>query len=85
MWDAGTGERRRTAREKTPLAGVVKLTNGREAGAVVLNLSEDGAKLAMTKRVFLTREFDLSIPARQICWRVRVIWQRENEFGVCRV
>jgi hypothetical protein len=39
----------------------------------------------MTKRTFLTREFDLFIPARQVCWRVRVIWQRDNELGVCRI
>ena len=85
MWDEGTGERRRAVREIVPLAGIIRLPSRREAGSVVLNLSESGAKLAMTKRTFLTREFDLFIPARQVCWRVRVIWQRDNELGVCRI
>jgi PilZ domain len=85
MRNEGTRERRRSKREIVPLAGTIRLPNGREAGSVVLNLSESGAKLALPKRTFLTREFDLFIPARQVCWRVRVAWQRDNELGVCRV
>ena len=85
MWHDGSEDRRRSVREVVPLAGIIRLPNGRQVGSVVLNLSESGAKIAMTKRTFLTKEFDLYIPARQVCWRVRVTWQRDNELGVCRI
>jgi hypothetical protein len=87
MWSAGKepGERRGTPRESGPLAGVVKLYNGRSLPCVVLNLSETGAKLSISRDVILPTEFQLSIPARQVSWRVRVAWQDQGQLGVYRM
>jgi hypothetical protein len=86
MW--GTGklpeDRRGSPRESGPLAGVVKLYSGRSMPCVVLNLSETGAKLKVSRDVVLPREFNLSIPARRVSWRVGVAWQQDGELGVYR-
>lgn len=81
----GQGERREGPRESGPFAAVAKLYSGRSAPCTVLNVSESGAKLALVKEMVLPREFELSIPARNAFWRVRVVWQAGKEVGVFRV
>jgi hypothetical protein len=87
MWDLGKdqAERRQSPRETGPFAAVARLYNGRSMPCSVLNLSESGAKLAMTRETVLPKEFELSIPARNASWRVRVVWQDGKELGVFRI
>ena len=78
-------ERRRAPREPGPCAAVVKLYSGRLLPCAVLNLSETGAKLGFPREIVLPKEFELSIPARNASWRVRVVWQQDREVGVYRI
>jgi PilZ domain len=78
-------ERRQSVRETGPFAAVVRLYSGRSVPCAVLNLSDHGAKLALAKEANLPKEFELSIPARNASWRVRVVWQQGKELGVFRV
>lgn len=84
-WAQGQVERRQAPRESGPFAAIARLYSGQCQPCVVLNLSETGAKLALTRSGVLPKEFELSIPARNACWRVRVAWQQERELGVYRV
>jgi PilZ domain len=83
--DKGHEERRRSVRETGPFAAVVKLYNGRLLPCAVINVSEGGAKLALAKETVLPKEFELSIPAKNASWRVRVVWQQAKELGVYRI
>jgi hypothetical protein len=87
MWDWGKGqtERRETRRESGPFAAVARFYSGRSAPCIVLNLSEAGAKLSLSRDTILPREFELAIPAKNASWRVRVVWQDGRQLGVCRV
>ena len=87
MWDVGKGqlERRGSPRETGRFAAVARLYSGRSLPCTVLNLSETGAKLALTRVTILPKEFELSIPARNASWRVRMVWQEGKELGVFRV
>ena len=88
MWGKGRQhqvERRGAPREAGPFAAVVNLYSGRLLPCTVLNLSETGAKLGLTRETVLPKEFELSIPARNVSWRVRVVWQQDRELGVCRL
>ena len=87
MWDWARGEveRRETPRERGPFAAVARLYSGQSQPCTVLNLSETGAKLALTRNGVLPKEFELLIPAKNASWRVRVVWQDDRELGVYRV
>ncbi len=78
-------ERRLSVRETGAVAAAVKLYNGHSVGCAVSNLSESGAKLVFAKRTDLPQEFELSIPARNMSWRVRVVWRDGLQLGVCRI
>jgi hypothetical protein len=78
-------ERREGPRETGPFAAVARLYSGRSLACAVLNLSDGGAKLALVKDDVLPKEFELSIPAKNASWRVRVAWQQGRELGVFRV
>jgi hypothetical protein len=51
----------------------------------VLNMSDNGAKLALVRDKILPKEFELSVPAKHAAWRVRVAWQQGRELGIFRV
>ena len=87
MWDWARGqvERRASPRERGPFAAVARLYSGQSLPCIVLDLSETGAKLALTRNGVLPKEFELLIPARNTSWQVRLVWQDERELGVCRV
>ena len=78
-------ERRRAVRETGPFAAVVRLYSGRSFGCAVLDLSESGAKLGLAREAVLPKEFELSIPAMNASWLVRVVWQQGKELGVFRI
>jgi hypothetical protein len=87
MWDTAKGqvERRRGPRETGPFAAVVKLYSGRLLPCTVINVSDGGAKLSLAKEAVLPKEFELSIPAKNASWRVRMVWQQGRELGVFRM
>ena len=78
-------ERRMAPRETGPFPAVARLYSGRSVACAVLYLSEAGAKLALPKDKTLPKEFELSIPAKNALWRVRVVWQDGKELGVFRL
>jgi hypothetical protein len=78
-------ERRILSRETGPFAAVVRLYSGRLLPCTVLNVSETGAKLGLVRDINLPKQFELSIPAKNALWRVRVVWQQGKQLGVCRV
>jgi len=78
-------ERRKSVRETGPFAAVIKLYSGRLLPCTIINVSESGAKLALAKETVLPKEFELSIPAKNASWRVRVVWQQAKEIGVYRI
>ena len=84
--DKGYVERRLNVRESGPFPAVAKLYSGQSHNCVVVNLSERGAKLVLARKgATLPTEFELIIPSRSASWRVRVVWQEDNELGVSRV
>jgi hypothetical protein len=87
MWGLSKvqSDRRIAPREAGPFAAVVRLYSGRLFPCTVLNVSETGAKLGLVKDINLPKQFELSIPAKNALWRVRVVWQQGKELGVCRV
>jgi hypothetical protein len=87
MWTISSGqpERRDGPREIGPFPAVIRLYNGRLIPSAALNLSERGAKLALSKEESLPKEFELTIPAKNTSWRVRLVWQQGKELGVYRV
>jgi hypothetical protein len=87
MWQMGKGEadRRTTPRESGPYAAVIRLYSGRLFPCTVLNMSDNGAKLALVRDKILPKEFELSVPAKHAAWRVRVAWQQGRELGIFRV
>ena len=87
MWEMGKDQvdRRLVSRESGPFAAVVRLYSGRSFGCAVLNLSESGAKLGLAREEVLPKEFELSIPAKNASWLVRVVWQQGKELGVFRI
>lgn len=78
-------DRREAPRETGPFAAVVKLYSGRLFPCAVLNVSDTGGKLALAKEKLLPKEFELSIPAKNASWRVRVVWQQGRELGIRRI
>ncbi len=87
MWGTGHGQidRREGPRETGPFAAVIKLYSGRLVPCTVINLSETGAKLGLRRETVLPKEFELSVPAKNVAWRVRVVWQQDREIGVFRI
>lgn len=87
MWGLSKvdSERRILSRETGPFAAVVRLYSGRLFPCTVLNVSDTGAKLGLIREINLPKQFELSIPAKNALWRVRVVWQQGRELGVCRM
>jgi PilZ domain len=84
-WAKRQAERRAAPRESGPFAAVARLYSGQSQPCVVVNLSDTGAKLALSRNGVLPKEFELTIPARNASWRVRVVWQKNRELGVYRL
>lgn len=76
-------ERRNAGRVRTFLRGRI-IYNNRAAtvDCLVRDLSESGARLALSKGVALPETFELSIPHREATYRCVLRWQRPGEVGV---
>jgi len=50
---------------------------------VIRDLSEDGARIALSDTVALPEVIELDIPQRELRRRARVVWRRKGEAGLC--
>jgi len=81
----GEADRRTMPRDSGPYSAVIRLYSGRLFPCTVLNMSERGAKIALSRDKSLPKQFELTVPARNASWRVRVVWQQGRELGIFRV
>ena len=76
-------ERRRYPRGRSYYGGVIAF-NARQStiDCIVRNVSQAGAKIAMTGTVLLPDSFDLTIARRETSVRARLVWRNSSEAGV---
>jgi hypothetical protein len=78
-----TEERRRTARQKSFLRGMIYFNNRRNAvDCLVRDISPYGARLIFSDAVTTPDVLDLYIPQKEQTLRVQVIWRHGPEVGV---
>jgi hypothetical protein len=76
-------DRRKEQRWPALLGGTVEIGRGfATASCTVRNTSASGARLKLNRDAFLPEEFDLAITARDMSYRVRRKWRRDDEIGV---
>src|SRR6185295_622195 len=76
-------ERRRTARQKSFLRGMIYFNNRRNAvDCLVRDISVYGARLIFSDAVTTPDVLDLYIPQKEQTLRVQVIWRHGQEVGV---
>src|ERR1044072_8251573 len=78
-----TVERRRTARQKSFLRGMIYYNNRRNAmDCLIRDISPYGARLIFSDSVSTPDVLDLYIPQKEQTLRVHVIWRQGQEVGV---
>ena len=78
-----TVERRRTARQKSFLRGMIYFNNRRNAvDCLVRDISPYGARLIFSDAVTTPDVLDLYIPQKEQTLRIHVIWRHGQEVGV---
>jgi hypothetical protein len=78
-----TAERRRIARQKSFLRGMIYFNNRRNAvDCLVRDISPYGARLIFSDAVTTPDVLDLYIPQKEQTLRVNVIWRHGQEVGV---
>lgn len=78
-----TPERRRIARQKSFLRGVVSFNNQRSAlDCLIRDVSPYGARLVFAEAVSIPDAIDLYIPQKGQTLRAQVIWRHIQEIGV---
>ena len=78
-----TEERRRIARQKSFLRGMIYFNNRRNAvDCLVRDISPYGARLIFSDSVTTPDVLDLYIPQKEQTLRVQVIWRHGQEAGV---
>ena len=78
-----TVERRRMARQKSFLRGMIYFNNRRNAvDCLVRDISPYGARLIFSDAVTTPDVLDLYIPQKEQTLRVHVIWRNGQEVGV---
>src|ERR1700754_1378106 len=78
-----TEERRRVARQKSFLRGMIYFNNRRSAvDCLVRDISPYGARLIFSDAVTTPDVLDLYIPQKEQTLRVQVIWRHGQEVGV---
>jgi len=77
-------ELRNSLRVKSFLRGFLYDCRKRSAmDCMIRDLSEDGARIALSGTVALPEVVELDIPQRELRRRTRVVWRRHNEAGLC--
>ena len=64
------------------MLGHITLRSGEPIPCVVRDFSYGGAKLGVARRYRLPEQFNLSIPQRDLTFRVDRVWQRGDFVGV---
>src|SRR3954447_7363756 len=78
-----TAERRRIARQKSFLRGMIYFNNRRNAvDCLVRDISPYGARLIFSDAVSTPDVLDLYIPQKEQTLRIHVIWRHGQEVGV---
>ena len=78
-----TVERRRSARHKSFLRGMIHFNNRRNAvDCLIRDISPYGARLIFSDAVTTPDVLDLYIPQKEQTLRVHVIWRHGQEAGV---
>jgi hypothetical protein len=81
--EPGTIERRRTARQKSFLRGMVHFNNRRSVlDCLIRDISPYGARLIFSDAIGTPDTLDLHIPQRDQTLRTHVIWRHGREVGV---
>jgi PilZ domain len=76
-------ERRRTARQKSFLRGMIYFNNRRNAvDCLIRDISPYGARLIFSDSVTTPDMLELYIPQKEQTLRVHVIWRHGQEVGV---
>lgn len=76
-------ERRRTARQKSFLRGMIYFNNRRNAvDCLIRDISTYGARLVFSDAVTIPDVLDLYIPQKEQTLRIHVIWRHGQEVGV---
>ena len=52
---------------------------------MIRDVSEDGARIALSDTIALPEVVELDIPQRKLRRRARVVWRRHDEAGLCFV
>jgi hypothetical protein len=77
-------ELRQYRRAKSFLRGLIYDCRKRGAmDCMIRDLSEDGARIALSQAVALPEVIELDIPQRELRRRARVVWRRNDEVGLC--
>jgi hypothetical protein len=77
-------ELRQYRRAKSFLRGLIYDCRKRGAmDCMIRDLSEDGARIALSQTVALPEMIELDIPQRELRRRARVVWRRNDEVGLC--
>jgi PilZ domain len=81
--ESRTTERRRTARQKSFLRGMVYFNNRRSvADCLIRDISPYGARLIFSDNVTTLDTLDLYIPQKEQTLRAHVIWRIGHDVGV---
>jgi hypothetical protein len=76
-------ERRKLARNRTFLGGVIAFNNRHSTmTCLVRNLSIEGAKICFTNTVTVPDDFDLTIRQKERTLLARMVWRRADEAGI---
>jgi len=76
-------ERRKQQRSRVFWEGKVSFNRRQSVlDCVVRNMSDTGAKLAVTESAFVPREFELVVPKREAAYRAKIIWRQSDEVGI---
>jgi PilZ domain len=76
-------ERRKEQRSRVFWEGKVSFNRRQSVlDCVIRNMTETGAKLAVTESAFVPREFELVVPKRQAAYRARIIWRQSDQVGI---
>jgi len=75
-------DRRRAARLRSLLTGVIVFDDRRTMTCVVRNISAHGGQIVLAEAFRLPEEFDLRIPHRDQAHHARIVWRRGEAAGV---
>jgi hypothetical protein len=80
---AATGQRRRTARQKSFLRGCIYFNNRRSSvECLIRDISHLGARILISGSVNIPDVVDLYIPQKEQTLQARVEWRQEDEIGL---